>query len=56
MANQTTPLQNLTYIETVLEDLQAVLKKMHEDQDIPSEHRGKLSACLDEISYALSTI
>jgi hypothetical protein len=56
MANQTTPLQNLTYIETVLEDLQAVLKKMYEDQDIPSEQREKLSACLNEIYFALKTI
>jgi hypothetical protein len=56
MAKQTTPLQNLTYIETVLEDVQAVLKKMHEDQDIPSEQREKLSACLNEIYFALRTI
>ena len=56
MANQTTPLQNLTYVETVLKDVQAVLKTMHEDQTVPFEQQGKLSGCLDEIWHALGTI
>src|SRR5712691_8162904 len=57
MANQTTPLQNLNYVETVLKDVEAVLKAMHEDMEaIPFEQRGKLSGCLDEIFHALSAI
>jgi hypothetical protein len=57
MANQTTPLQNLNYVETVLKDVEAFLKAMHEDMEaIPFEQRGKLSGCLDEIYHALSAI
>lgn len=56
MVKQTTPLQNLKYVETVLKDVRAVLKKMHEDQAVPSEQRGKISGCLDEIFHALGTI
>ncbi len=54
---QTTPLQNLKYVETVLKDARAVLMKMHEDKDgVSFEQRGKISGCLDEIGFALLRI
>lgn len=47
------PLQHVTYIETVLKDVRNVLRALHEDQRVPFEQRSRLSGCLDELAHAL---
>jgi hypothetical protein len=47
------PLQHVTYIETVLKDVSHVLRALHEDQRVPFEQRSRLSGCLDELAHAL---